>query len=688
MVKDFSHFKIHKLIGKGGMGEVYLAEDTILKRKVALKFLPAYDASDVTQELRFKREALAAAKLNHPNIITIYEYGSIEDKSFISMEYIEGESLAALLNRKKLSIFKVIRIILQICQGLGKSHKAGIIHRDLKPSNIMIDNDGVIKILDFGLAKLKGATKLTRAETTMGTLLYMSPEQVKGQEIDERSDIFSLGVIFYELLANRLPFEGNDFPAIAHSIISKNPVPLKHYRSNVPKGLQRLIDKALEKDPQRRYATIDLFVQDLLKEKRNLYWRMALATGNINLVKDKLKNIKAERKKRNRLVAVLSAAGVFIFLGAFLLSSFLIKNSGSDTLPIVDFSVATRPVGANVFVGGKFIGVSPIENYKINAGTYAVRLSKQNFFTLDSSIVISKERPSDFSIDLKAIARVSIDVDPPDAQIILNGRSMNALNLQNLEVLAGHHSITVSREGYKRKDDEFFLSPGLNQNLTYYLEKISNDVGNSGSLKISSVPPRAKVWLNNRYLGQTPYLAQNLRPGSSSVRVSKDKYENYTRSVNIVRGETAVLNAKLVPLRGTLKVSIKPGGTVQIDGNARQTNSVTRYDEKLSVGSHRLLVTHSQFGKWNRNIEIKPNQQSNINIDFNRMFTLTVTSNPVWAEIFVDGKSTGKQTPHQLILRIGQHAIEVRRAGYFSENGVEIINLEEDSRLNFRLRKN
>lgn len=687
MLKDFSHFKIHKLIGKGGMGEVYLAEDTILKRKVALKFLPAYDASDVTQEIRFKREALAAAKLNHPNIITIYEYGSIEDKSFISMEYIEGESLAALLNRRKLSIFKVIRIILQICQGLSKSHKAGIIHRDLKPSNVMIDNDGVIKILDFGLAKLKGATRLTQAETTMGTLLYMSPEQVKGQEIDERSDIFSLGVIFYELLANRLPFEGNDFPAIANSIISKNPVPVKQYRPNVPKGLQRLIDKALEKDPQRRYATIDLFVQDLLKEKRNLYWRMALATGNINLVKDKLKNIKTERRKRNRLVAILSAGGVFIFLGAFLLSSLLIKNSGSDTLPVADLAIATAPVGADVFLGGKFIGVSPIEKYKINPGTYNVRIAKQNYFSFDSSIVISTERLADFSFELKAIARVSIDVNPPDAQIVLNGRPVSALDLKNLEILAGHHSITLSREGYRPKTDEFFLSPGLNQNLVYSLEKISTDVVNSGSLKVTSVPSRAKVWLNNQYVGDTPYLVKSIKSGSYRIRVSKDKYESYTRSVNVGRGEASVV-AKLSPTPGILSLTIKPHGTVQIDGEVRQTKSVDRYTERLSAGSHRLVVTHPQFGKWSRSIEIKPNLQSSVKVDFNRMVTLTITSNPVWAEIYVDGKSTGKQTPHQLILRIGQHSIEVRRNGYVSQNGVKIINLEQDSQLDFRLRKN
>jgi len=262
--QTISHYKILKKLGEGGMGEVYLAEDTELHRKVALKFLSPHLVSDADFKTRFKREAQAAAALNHPNIITIHEVAEYEGRSFIAMEYVEGGSLRKLLAENELPVGKVIDLAMQICEGLSKAHEAGIVHRDMKSENILVNNDGRVKILDFGLAKLKAtATKLTKTDATLGTLHYMSPEQARGEEVDQRSDLFSVGVILYELLARQFPFKGEYEMAILYSLMNEEPEPLARYKAGIPEGLQRIVDKTLKKDRSLRYQSAAEMLADL-----------------------------------------------------------------------------------------------------------------------------------------------------------------------------------------------------------------------------------------------------------------------------------------------------------------------------------------------------------------------------------------------------------------------------------------
>jgi serine/threonine protein kinase/tetratricopeptide (TPR) repeat protein len=270
MDKKISHYDIIEKLGEGGMGEVYLAEDTKLKRRVALKFLPVQLASDGELKERFKREAQATAALNHPNIITIHEVAEHEARPFIAMEYMEGESLKDLIGKKDLSIDEVIDISLQISDGLAAAHQAGIVHRDIKPQNILLGKDGRAKICDFGLAKLKTDITLTQTGSTLGTVAYMSSEQAQGKQVDHRSDIFSLGVVIYEMIAGRLPFRGDHEAAVIHSIVNESAEPLARYKANVPEGLQGIVGKAMEKDPEIRYQHADDLRADLRKLSKEL----------------------------------------------------------------------------------------------------------------------------------------------------------------------------------------------------------------------------------------------------------------------------------------------------------------------------------------------------------------------------------------------------------------------------------
>jgi serine/threonine-protein kinase len=258
-----SHYRIVEKIGAGGMGEVYLAEDTELDRKVALKFLPSHLCQDDDFRERFKREAQAAAGLDHPNIVTIYEVSEFQGRPFFAMEHVGGQSLRDLIGTKKLDPDNAIDLAVQICEGLAKAHQTGITHRDIKPSNIALDADGRAKILDFGLAAVQGSEHLTQTGSTLGTIGYMSPEQAEGKEVDHRSDIFSLGAVLYEMITGRRPFERDNQVATIQAIITATPEPLARYKSNVPDDLQRIVTKLMVKNPASRYQHIDEVPVDL-----------------------------------------------------------------------------------------------------------------------------------------------------------------------------------------------------------------------------------------------------------------------------------------------------------------------------------------------------------------------------------------------------------------------------------------
>jgi len=260
---EISHYTIEKNLGNGGMGEVYLAHDNSLNRRVALKFLAPNLASDSIFKERFIREARLAGILNHPNIVTIYEVSEIDDRVYIAMEYVEGSSLRELIDSSALTLNSSFDIAIQICEGLAAAHKSKQVHRDIKPANIIVDTSNRVRILDFGLAKAEGDAELTNAGTTIGTINYMSPEQSQGKNPDCRGDIFSVGIVIYELLTSKLPFKAANIPATLYSIVNDNPKPLSEHVSDFPEALQGIIDKALAKNPDDRYQKISDLAADL-----------------------------------------------------------------------------------------------------------------------------------------------------------------------------------------------------------------------------------------------------------------------------------------------------------------------------------------------------------------------------------------------------------------------------------------
>ena len=264
--KAISHYKILEKLGSGSMGTVYKAEDTKLKRIVALKFLPPHLISGKTEKHRFLHEAQAASALNHPNIITIFDIVDEIDKIFIVMEYCAGKMLTEKLKDGPLKQRELLDIAIDVAEGLNAAHKANITHRDIKSQNIIISDDCPPKIIDFGIAKQIGMTDITKDGTTLGTQCYMSPEQLHGSKVDKRSDIFSFGVVLYEMATGKLPFSGEHDAAILYSVVNEDPIPITTLNPNMNDELHRIIDKAMKKDVKDRYQHVD----DMLADLRNL----------------------------------------------------------------------------------------------------------------------------------------------------------------------------------------------------------------------------------------------------------------------------------------------------------------------------------------------------------------------------------------------------------------------------------
>jgi Tol biopolymer transport system component/predicted Ser/Thr protein kinase len=261
------HYRIVEKIGAGGMGDVYLAEDTRLDRKVALKFLSPYLCQDEQCRARFTREAQAAARLDHPNIVTVHEVSEYRGRPYFAMAHVEGRPLKEYAAGIEPSIDRIVEIGIQACEGLQEAHDKGITHRDIKPSNILVDSHGRARIVDFGLASVAGKDQLTKTGSTLGTIGYMSPEQVQGKQVDHRSDLFSLGVVLYELITRQNPFKRDSEAATLKAVSDYTPEPLARFKRDVPDLLESLIGKLLEKNPGHRYQS----AADLLADFKRIW---------------------------------------------------------------------------------------------------------------------------------------------------------------------------------------------------------------------------------------------------------------------------------------------------------------------------------------------------------------------------------------------------------------------------------
>ena len=347
--KTISHYRILSELGRGGMGIVYKAEDTKLERTVALKFLAPHAIEDPEHKARFVREAKAAARLNHQNICPVYEIDEADGQTFLAMAFLEGQTVKAKIAQRPLKLEEALDVAVQTAQGLKAAHQNEVVHRDIKPANLMLTGEGQVKVMDFGLAQLAEASKLTKTQTMLGTPAYMSPEQARREPTDRRTDVWSLGVVIYEMVTGRLPFEGERQEAVLYAIANEEPEPITALRAGLPMDLEWIVGKALAKDPTERYQHVEEMIVDLksLSKKLALGKSTILQSGVTATppgigVQQALRSAEEATKKLERLKVVSVALAVVLLVVAVGISVGLWLRAPESTpeLPLRRFAFA------------------------------------------------------------------------------------------------------------------------------------------------------------------------------------------------------------------------------------------------------------------------------------------------------------------------------------------------------------
>lgn len=618
-----SHYRIVTKIGAGGMGEVYLAQDTKLDRQVALKILPREFADDRDRMNRFVREAKSASGLNHPNIITIHEIGETDGTHFIAAEYIQGETLHTRLTQGRLDLKTTLDVAIQVASALNAAHKAGITHRDIKPENLMIRPDGLVKILDFGIAKLlakkagptdeEAATALKPQGTSPGVIIgtanYMSPEQARGKDVGAQSDIFSFGIVLYEMVTGQRAFTGDNALDVIGAILHKEPTPLRQLSPELPNEIERIINKTLRKDPDARYQTAGDLLTDLKDAKQDLEFR------------DKLERSVAPQSQEQKTQTIIPpstdaprevqsstssleyavtqakshklAAGIVALVLLGLISTagyFAFVSNGGSTSQIS--SIAVMPFANES-------GNADVE-YLSDGMTETLIKSLSNLSNLDVKPRSAVFRYKNKDTDIQTIG------NELNVQAILNGRVSqrgDQLTL-SLELVDVRKNSVLWTEQYQRKQSDLVsLQSEIAKDVSTKLKaKLSGAEETTVARTATSDPEAYQAYLKGRYYWNRR-TAENVKKAIEQFKSATDRDPNYALAFVGLAECYAVLNEYAgTPTSETIPQSrIYAERALAIDGQLAEPHAT------LGIINEFLWQWDESEKEFKRAIELNPN---------------------------------------------------------------------------------
>jgi hypothetical protein len=659
-LEQIGRYHIEGELGKGAMGLVYRATDPNIGRTVALKTMRldvhGIEAEEMLQ--RFRNEARSAGVLNHPNIVTIYDAGEADGLFYMAMEVIEGETLQQLLSRSRvLPVEQVLSLCRQVGEGLDFAHERHVIHRDIKPANIMITTSGLVKIMDFGIAKAGGG--LTSTGQVLGTPNYMSPEQVKGKPLDGRTDLFSLGVVLYEMLTGEKPFGAQNVTTIIYKIVHEDPIPPRELDVSIHPGLSAVVARALSKDPEMRYQSGAKLAADL--ENYKSYGTDLDATQAMNpaMVAASVEQVKAAAAATMSIpAAVVPEAKVAAAEPVAEVAAPVAVKTPEAAKPPAKPPVAApkKPQGINKgLVVGAVAVLLVMASYGVRAMRHRNEVAQGAGTTTPATTAPATPTPP--AVDSTANATPPV-VPPPSESVAVTSEPV-----PNVPPATPKEKATASPK-------PAVVPPAA---------KVTN-----GELTIVSTPPGATVKLDGKKLnGVTPLTEKDVPVGKHTLLVSANGYLAATRPVDIASGATTTATFPLVASQGTVKVSSTPAGAeIFVDGAT--SNKKTPSEFSLGKGDHTFMVRMQGYEEAGDLIRVNPGEsltfaptlaasrkvEGNPFKKVGKFFagdekgTLAVTTEPAGAFVFINGKRVPGQTPLSATVPVGHLSMAIRKSGY------------------------
>jgi serine/threonine protein kinase len=555
--QTIDNYRIDEVIGRGGMGVVYKAADLNLDKTVALKMIDPFLARDENFLKRFKTEAKALAKLENPNIVSVYALRETPMGVFMVMEYVEAKTISEWIReRGKLSVSETLTVTVQILNAIGHAHTVGVIHRDIKPNNVLLCENGTVKVMDFGLAKVvQDISQNTVTQTAAGTLYYMSPEQIKGlKNVDNRSDIYSIGMSVYEMVTGQTPFDKSksEYEIQKQIIDGDIPSPLQ-FNPAIPKSLVKLIKKSIDKDPAKRYQNIDemksaFYEIDIPDKPQEKTFIMEKQNTNAALLKKKI-SLSKLILFTGTLVLVILLLLIFYFsnsnervtesAGAKQINDINIRDTAGIKILMADLSINSAPAGADVYVNGNISGVTPF-NIKLDTGYYSVSLKKNGYKTSNNRSLHIKEGINNFSFVLEPETELtkteSIEAElkiysVPPADIFIDNKLFASADGELMKHLkAGSYNIKFVHSKYGSKTTAIKLKDGQKKSITCYFEQNVN----IQSLNSHGDAFWGTVYINGTNTNLTTPVDIPLGPGKYLISVSKAGYKTIEDNFTIL----------------------------------------------------------------------------------------------------------------------------------------------------------
>jgi serine/threonine-protein kinase len=718
-------YQIVSELGRGSMGVVYRGFDPLIGRTVAIKTMLVEGLAPAEFEefkARFQREAQAAGILTHPNIVTVYDFGEDNGVLYLAMELLSGKSLQEMVEEQNiLPLETIVPMYEQVCGALDHAHRNKVIHRDIKPANIMILESGLVKVTDFGIAKMM-SMGMTQAGQILGTPNYMSPEQVKGRGVDGRSDIFSLGVILYELVTGEKPFSGQNITTVIYKIINENPISPRELDATIHPGLSYVISKALAKDPHERYQNCRELAEDL-KNYKNLGGATAPSATVVVRVPPMQappagRPVPAARRapapreapaKPTRPPAPQPPRPLSVHMaqpqrgrsggssGAIWLLLLLLLGAGggggyyyfvyrpAQLAPkFGQLIVSANVSGAKITLDGQSDPgwVTPHAFPEVPVGSHVVVISKEGYHDLRQTMEVNEGGTSNITVNLverappAASGVLTVTSNVSGANITLDGQTHPSWMTPYtfLEVAEGEHTIVVSKKGYNEAQETLTVE-GVEPitfpvNLT---ERVTTQAPPAapkfGQLVVTSNISGASITVDGKTEAGwvTPYTFSRLSAGRRSVVVSRSGYGDVQRVLTIEGGRTSTFSANLTVPSGAIVVQTVPAGAeVLIDGRPSGTSPV---EQVVSVGRHTYEVRLSGMGSRDGTFTIREEGhivrlKVPLASDVSSTGIVEVRTIPPGATVFVDGEPAGGTTPTNFRLPAGSHTLTISLSGY------------------------